>query len=48
MADDDFTNLLAAAKALLEARENQMITALEWEALARAVAAAEHALREKV
>jgi hypothetical protein len=33
--------LVAAAKALLEAREDQMITRVEWEALASAVEAAE-------
>ena len=31
--------LFAAAVALLEARSNQMVTAVEWEALRRAVAA---------
>jgi hypothetical protein len=34
-------NLVAAAKALLEAREDQMVTRVEWEALASAVTAAE-------
>ncbi len=29
--------LLAAARALLEARDDQMVTAVEWEALRRAV-----------
>jgi hypothetical protein len=33
--------LIAGAKALLEAREDQMITRVEWEALASAVTAAE-------
>lgn len=33
-------SLLEAAQALLEARENQMVTAVEWEQLERAVASA--------
>jgi hypothetical protein len=34
-------NLVAAAKALLEARKDQMVTREEWDALSRAVEAAE-------
>ena len=34
-------SLLAAAKALLEARENQMVTRVEWDQLAKAVATGE-------
>jgi hypothetical protein len=34
-------SLLDAARALLEARENQMVTAVEWDRLREAVAAAE-------
>ena len=33
-------SLLEAARALLEARENQMVTRVEWDQLAEAVAAA--------
>ena len=40
MNREAFERLLAAARALLEAREEQMITRVEWEALAEAVAAA--------
>ena len=37
--------LLAAAEALLEARENQMVTAVEWRALRNAVRAIRRARR---
>ncbi len=40
MNEEAFERLLSAARALLEAREDQMITRVEWEALAEAVAAA--------
>ena len=40
MNQEAFERLLTAARALLEAREDQMITRVEWEALAKAVAAA--------
>jgi hypothetical protein len=38
--------LVSAAKALLEAREDQMVTCEEWDALANAVKAAEAAQAE--
>ena len=43
MNQEAFERLLSAARALLEAREDQMITRIEWLALAEAVAAAEPA-----
>ncbi len=43
----EIQQLVVAAKALLEAREDQMVTGEEWEALAAAVKAAEAAQLER-
>ena len=40
---DTLLDVLRAAEAVLAARENQMLTSEEWDALAHAVAAATHA-----